>query len=70
MEKEGRALRPTDTGEVVSGFVEKNFENYISDTFTAEMENDLDEIADGKRDYEKNPQGFLRPLLERRESER
>ncbi|MEK7169589.1 MAG: type I DNA topoisomerase [Patescibacteria group bacterium] len=62
VEKEGRALRPTDTGEVVSGFVEKNFENYISDTFTAEMENDLDEIADGKRDYEKTLKDFYGPF--------
>ncbi len=62
VEKEGRALRPTDTGEVVSGFVEKNFENYISDSFTAEMENDLDEIADGKRDYEKTLKDFYGPF--------
>jgi DNA topoisomerase-1 len=62
VEKEGRALRPTDTGEVVSGFLEKNFENYISDSFTAEMENDLDEIADGKRDYEKTLKDFYGPF--------
>src|SRR3990167_6930293 len=43
--KEGRTLFPTDTGEVVSDFVEQNFEKYISDTFTAEMEDELDEIA-------------------------
>lgn len=62
VEKEGRALRPTDTGEVVSGFIEKNFENYVSDTFTAEMENDLDEIADGKRDYKKTLKDFYGPF--------
>ena len=36
--KEGRTLFPTDTGEEVSDFLEKNFMNYISDTFTAEIE--------------------------------
>jgi DNA topoisomerase-1 len=62
VEKEGRALRPTDTGEVVSGFLEKNFENYISDSFTAEMENDLDEIANGNRDYKKTLKEFYGPF--------
>ena len=62
VEKEGRALRPTDTGEVVSGFLEKNFGGYISDSFTAEMENDLDEIAEGKRNYEKTLKEFYGPF--------
>ena len=44
---------PTDTGDVVSTFLENNFAEYISDSFTAEMENELDEIAEGKRKYEK-----------------
>jgi DNA topoisomerase IA len=29
--------------------------DYISDSFTAEMENELDEIAEGKRTYCENP---------------
>ena len=39
--KEGRTLFPTDVGEVVSDFLETHFANYISDTFTAEMEDEL-----------------------------
>lgn len=62
VEKLGRALKPTDTGEVVSGFLEEHFGNYISDSFTAEMENDLDEIADGKRDYVKTLKDFYGPF--------
>ncbi len=62
VEKERRSLKPTDTGEVVSGFLEKYFGNYISDSFTAEMENDLDEIAEGKRDYEKTLKEFYGPF--------
>jgi len=61
--KEGRALRPTDTGDVVSTFLEENFANYVSDTFTAEMEDELDEIAAGKRDYEKTLKDFYGPFL-------
>ncbi|KKU14903.1 MAG: topoisomerase protein [Parcubacteria group bacterium GW2011_GWB1_45_9] len=62
VEREGRALKPTDTGEVVSAFLEKNFMNYISDTFTAEMENELDEIATGKREYVKTLRDFYAPF--------
>lgn len=61
--KEGRSLRPTDTGDVVSTFLEANFPTYISDTFTAEMEDELDEIADGKREYEKTLRDFYTPFL-------
>src|SRR3989344_592397 len=57
-----RSLAPTDTGDVVSTFLEKNFSEYISDTFTAEMENELDEIAEGKRDYAKTLKAFYGPF--------
>lgn len=60
--KDGRALKPTDTGDVVSTFLENNFENYISDTFTAEMENELDQIADGTREYELTLREFYKPF--------
>jgi len=49
--REGKALMPTDTGDVVSSFLEKHFATYISDTFTAEMEEKLDDIAAGTREY-------------------
>lgn len=60
--KEGRALKPTDTGEVVSSFLEENFMSYISDTFTAEMETELDDIATGKRNYVKTLRDFYVPF--------
>ncbi|HPS21595.1 MAG TPA: type I DNA topoisomerase [Candidatus Paceibacterota bacterium] len=63
VQKEGRTLFPTDTGEVVSDFLENNFAKYISDTFTAEMENELDEIANGERDYTKTLKDFYGPFL-------
>ncbi len=61
--KEGRTLIPTDTGDVVSSFIEKHFGDYISDSFTAEMEDELDEIAEGKRTYEKTLGDFYAPFL-------
>jgi DNA topoisomerase-1 len=63
VKKEGRTLFPTDTGDVVSSFLEQNFEKYISDTFTADMENKLDEIADGEKKYVAVLSEFYTPFL-------
>lgn len=60
--KEGKTLTPTDTGDVVSSFIEQNFEKYISDSFTAEMENELDQIATGERAYLKTMADFYGPF--------
>ena len=62
VDKQGRTLLPTHTGDVVSTFLENHFADYISDTFTAEMENELDEIADGKREYAKTLKSFYGPF--------
>lgn len=62
VEREARSMRPTDTGEVVSTFLENNFSAYISDSFTAEMEDELDEIAEGVRGYEKTLRDFYTPF--------
>ena len=63
VEKMNKALYPTDTGEVVSDFLEENFAKYISDDFTKEMENELDEIAEGKLTYKKLLTDFYKPFL-------
>lgn len=60
--KEGRTLFPTETGDVVSTFIENNFGEYISDSFTAEMEGHLDEIAEGKTTYLKTLKDFYGPF--------
>ena len=62
VEKQGRTLYPTDVGDVVSSFLEQHFDNYISDTFTAEMEDELDQIAEGKREYTKTLKDFYGPF--------
>ncbi len=63
VEKQGRTLFPTDTGDVVSSFLEEHFTNYISDLFTAEMEDKLDEIANGEREYVKTLEDFYTPFV-------
>ncbi|MBU6214449.1 type I DNA topoisomerase [Patescibacteria group bacterium] len=62
VDKLGRALKPTATGMVVSGWLEENFPEYVSDTFTAEMENELDEIARGERGYTETLSTFYGPF--------
>ena len=64
VDKINKSLKPTDTGEVVSSFLESNFPTYISDSFTAEMENKLDDIAEGKRQYEKVLGAFYKPFAQ------
>jgi DNA topoisomerase-1 len=61
-EKESKALRVTDTGEAVSDFLEKHFADIVSDTFTAEMEQELDDISNGKRDYAETLHAFYVPF--------
>ena len=63
--KEGKTLFPTDVGDVVSSFLEDNFPHYISDTFTAEMEDELDEISRGEREYEKTLKDFYGPFFKK-----
>jgi DNA topoisomerase-1 len=62
VEKTGRTLTPTATGMVVSGWLEEHFAEYISDVFTAEMEDELDEIARGERGYLPTMTAFYGPF--------
>ena len=62
VEKENKALKPTDTGDVVSTFLETNFMNYINDSFTAEMEDSLDDIANGEKEYVSTLRKFYIPF--------
>jgi DNA topoisomerase-1 len=51
VEEESRRLRPTDTGRAVERFLEQYFNNYVDYAFTAHLEDELDEISDGKIDW-------------------
>ncbi|MBI2049176.1 MAG: type I DNA topoisomerase [Parcubacteria group bacterium] len=60
--RENRTLHPTELGDVVDTFLEENFMDYISDSFTAEMEDNLDEVARGEKDYVKLLKDFYGPF--------
>jgi len=63
VDKINKSLHPTDTGEVVISFLEDHFAHYISDTFTAEMEDKLDLISEGKATYLKTLKDFYGPFI-------
>ncbi|NLG76009.1 MAG: DNA topoisomerase I [Xanthomonadaceae bacterium] len=46
-----RRFVPTDLGKIVNKFLTRNFQHYVDYGFTAKMEDDLDEIADGKEEW-------------------
>jgi DNA topoisomerase-1 len=56
--KRGNELIPTFTAFAVTELLENNFEDLVDLEFTAKMENQLDEIADGERDWVKHLRGF------------
>ena len=51
--KEGRALRPTPLGEVVTGLMKDKFQDIVDPTFTAQMEEELDKVEEGSVDWKK-----------------
>lgn len=56
--KRGNELIPTFTAFAVTELLENNFEDLVDLEFTAKMENQLDEIADGERDWVKHLRDF------------
>ncbi len=44
-------LVPTDMGMLVVDFLDKHFDNVMNYSFTANVENQLDEVADGNRNW-------------------
>ena len=51
--KEGKNLRPTPLGEVVNGLMKEKFTDIVDPAFTANMEEQLDEVEEGKVDWKK-----------------
>ena len=46
-----KRFHPTDRGKLLSAFLEKLFSKYVDYNFTADLENQLDEITSGKTNY-------------------
>ena len=53
-----KRFHPTDRGKLLSAFLEKLFTKYVDYNFTADLENQLDEITSGKVEWIKVLDGF------------
>ena len=53
-----KRFNPHDKGRVVSVFLENYFNKYVEYDFTADMENQLDEISDGKLNWKEVIKNF------------
>lgn len=62
---ESKRFEPTEIGTSVSDFLAKHFPEYVDYSFTATMEADLDEIAEGRREWKPEVRSF-HDELERR----
>lgn len=60
VEFEGRSIYPTDLGKTVNTFLQENFDDIINVEFTAEMENALDNIAEGERFWKETLKAFYK----------
>ena len=59
---EQRRFQPTEIGEVVNKVLTENFPLIVDIQFTAHMEEDLDEIAEGKQEWTKVIKEFYGPF--------
>jgi DNA topoisomerase I len=62
VERDGRYLKPKDLGMVVNDLLTSYFPEVINVGFTAEMEEDLDEVARGQREWQPMVREFYKPL--------
>ena len=62
IEKEAKQLKPTELGKVVNKLLTENFTDIINVEFTAKIENEFDEIAEGKEEWKKMIRAFYGPF--------
>ena len=63
VEMSGRAFIPTDIGKIVSKFLVKYLGTYVEYGFTAQMEDVLDEISNGEKEWQVELGRFWKPFI-------
>ncbi|CAI2672671.1 type I DNA topoisomerase [Apilactobacillus apinorum] len=58
----GRRFEPTELGEIVNNIIEEYFPDIINVDFTADLENNLDEIEESKQNWVKVVDKYFRPF--------
>jgi DNA topoisomerase-1 len=61
--KEKNSLKPTELGKVICQMLEENFKQIMDIRFTAEMEEDLDKIAEENKDWKKFIKRFWKEFI-------
>ena len=64
IEKEQRQLVPTELGKIVNKLLTENFSDIVNVEFTAKIEDEFDEIAEGKEKWKKIIREFYGPFKE------
>ena len=64
IEKVQKQLMPTELGKVVNKLLVENFSDVVNVEFTANIENQFDNIAEGKENWRKMISDFYRPFEE------
>ena len=64
VEDERRNFVPTDTGKIVSRFLVQFFPKYVDYDFTARLEDDLDDISRGDKEWVPVLREFWKPFIE------
>ncbi len=62
VEMDGKRFLPTDIGRIVNAFLTEHFTKYVDYEFTARLEDDLDEISLGKKDWVPLMREFWEPF--------
>ena len=57
-----RRFHPTDVGRLVNAFVTEHFANYVDYEFTARLEDDLDAVSRGEREWVPLLEQFWKPF--------
>ncbi len=64
VEREAKALKPTELGILINDILEKHFEKIVNVDFTADMESNLDKIEEGEIPWKSVIDDFYKPFKE------
>ena len=64
VEMDAKRFIPTDIGRIVTGFLTDHFTQYVDYDFTARLEDDLDEVSLGHKDWVPLLESFWKPFHE------
>lgn len=63
VEREKKTLKPTELGDIVNNIVSEYFKQIVDVEFTAEMEQKLDNVEEGKENWNQVVDEFFKPLI-------